>query len=68
MKEENFEEKLVELENIVKNLESGELNLDDSIKKFEQGVELYKNCQGLLDNAEKKIKVLTDSLKEEDLE
>jgi exodeoxyribonuclease VII small subunit len=66
MKEQNFEVKLNELEGIVKNLESGDLNLDDSINKFEEGVELYKNCQSLLVKAEKKIQVLTDSLKEED--
>jgi exodeoxyribonuclease VII small subunit len=66
MKEQNFEVKLNELEGIVKNLESGELNLDESITKFEEGVELYKNCQTLLTKAEKKIQILTDSLKEEE--
>lgn len=66
MEDQNFEVKLNELETIVKNLESGNLNLDASIKKFEEGVTLYKNCQDLLAKAEKKVQVLTESLKEEE--
>lgn len=62
----DFEKSLKELEQIVKDLESGNINLDQSIKKFEQGIELYKNCRSTLDKAEKKIKILSDSLKEID--
>jgi exodeoxyribonuclease VII small subunit len=61
-----LEENLKMLELIVKELEDGQNGLDESIKKFEQGVKLYKNCKKLIDNAEKKIKVLTDELQEED--
>jgi len=62
----DFETSLKELEKIVRDLESGEINLDDSIKKFEEGIELYKNCRLTLNSAEKRIKILTDSLKEID--
>jgi exodeoxyribonuclease VII small subunit len=60
----DFEASLKELEKIVRELESGDVNLDESLKKFEQGIELYKNCRSTLENAEKKIKILSDSLKE----
>lgn len=62
----NFEKSLKELEQIVRELESGDVNLDESLKKFEQGIELYKKCRSTLENAEKKIKILSDSLKELD--
>lgn len=62
----NFEKSLKELELIVRELESGDVNLDQSLKKFEQGIELYKKCRSTLENAEKKIKILSDSLKELD--
>ncbi|MBP9674009.1 MAG: exodeoxyribonuclease VII small subunit [Bacteriovoracaceae bacterium] len=64
----NFEEQLNKLEEIVGELESGNLSLDESLKKFEKGMELYKGCKQVLDSAEKKIKVLTESLLEKDLE
>jgi exodeoxyribonuclease VII small subunit len=62
----NFEKSLKELEQIVRELESGEINLDQSLKKFEQGIDLYKKCRSTLEIAEKKIKILSDSLKELD--
>lgn len=63
---QDFESGLKELENLVHALESGELPLNESLQKFERGVELYKNCRVTLDQAEKKIKILSDSLKELD--
>lgn len=62
----DFESSLGELEQIVKELESGEISLDDSLKKFEKGIELYKECRQTLQTAEKKIKMLNDNLKEID--
>ncbi len=62
----NFENSLLDLEKIVRELESGDVSLDDSLKKFEQGIELYKKCRQTLETAEKKIKILSDSLKEID--
>jgi exodeoxyribonuclease VII small subunit len=65
--ERSVEENLKELEALIKKLEAGELPLDDSIEKFSTCVDLYKKCKSHLVQAEKKIKILTDSLKEEDL-
>ncbi|MBT4936502.1 exodeoxyribonuclease VII small subunit, partial [Candidatus Peregrinibacteria bacterium] len=50
---------------IVQELEAGSVDLNVGIKKFEEGVKLYKECKKLLDSAEKKIAVLTDGLKED---
>ncbi|MCI5938933.1 MAG: exodeoxyribonuclease VII small subunit [Bacilli bacterium] len=46
-----FEELLKELEEIVKELESGNLSLDDSIKKYQKGIELSAECQKMLEDA-----------------
>jgi exodeoxyribonuclease VII small subunit len=62
----DFETSLLELEKIVRELESGEVNLDQSLVRFEKGIELYKKCRQTLEGAEKKIKILSDSLKELD--
>lgn len=66
-KKKSFEDSLKELENIVSKLESGELALEKSLEEFEIGTKLYKECKNQLSIAEKKIALLTDSLKEEDL-
>ena len=58
MKEINFEENMENLEKIVAELEKGDLNLDESIKKFEEGMKISKQCNEYLENAEKKITVL----------
>lgn len=57
-----------ELENIVKSLEKDNLNLDESISKFETGMKLAKDCNRKIEEAEKKITILlneNDDLKEE---
>ena len=54
-----FEESMTELEKIVTKLEAGDVTLDDSIELFEEGIKLSKNCQKKLDDAEKKVKLLT---------
>ena len=64
----NFEKELEELEEVVKELESGSLSLEKSIEEFEQGVKIYKNCKSYLSKAEKKIAILTDSLHEKELD
>ena len=73
MKQENdtFEEKIASLEDIVTQLEKGNLNLDDSMAKFEEGMKLSKECSKILDEAEKKITILLEqngSVDEEDFE
>lgn len=54
-----FEQAINELEQIVKQLEKGELSLDDSLKQFEQGIKLARQCQDSLNKAEQKIEFLT---------
>lgn len=53
-----FESSLAELEKIVENLESGELSLEESLKLFENGVRLSRECRERLNEAERKIEVL----------
>ena len=60
MKKINFEENMEKLEKIVTDLEKGELNLDDSVKKFEEGIKLSKECNKILEEAEKKITILLE--------
>lgn len=57
--EPKFEKDLEKLEQIVASLEEGGLPLDDSLKKFEEGVKLAKRCEKALSSAEKKIEILT---------
>ena len=58
--EENksFEKMIEDLEQIAKDLEGGDLTLDDSVKKFEQGMQISKQCSKILEDAEKKISIL----------
>lgn len=60
MAKPNFEENIENLETIVKELEKGDLNLDDSISKFEQGIKIAKECNKMLEDAEKKITILLE--------
>lgn len=59
--ENNFEKSLIELENIIKKLESEEVSLDESIALFEKGVVLSNECRKTLEKAENKIITLTDA-------
>lgn len=60
MEEENlnFEVAIKSLEQIVQELENGDLNLDESVKKFEEGMALSKKCTKILEEAERKITIL----------
>lgn len=71
MNKENFENSMKELETIVTELENGNLNLDESVKKFEEGMKIAKKCNNILEEAEKKITILLEKdgeLKEENFE
>ena len=57
-KEPSFEEAISQLETITRQLESGELSLDDSIKAYEKGMQLKKICQQMLDRAEGRLEYL----------
>jgi exodeoxyribonuclease VII small subunit len=60
-----FEEALEELEDIVGQLESGDLNLKESLEQFSEGVKLIKFCQGELDEAEEKVEMVIKNNKDE---
>ena len=57
-KKGSFEETIKELEKIATELENGDLSLEDSVSKFEEGMKLSKKCNDLLENAEKRITIL----------
>lgn len=58
MNEKNFEKNMENLEKIVAELENGDLNLEQSMKKFEEAIHISKQCNEILENAEKKITIL----------
>ena len=67
----SFEEQMESLEKIVSELEKGDLNLDDSVSKFEEGIKISKECNEILETAEKKISILVNQngeMKEENFE
>lgn len=55
-----YEQAALELESVVNFLESGDLSLEESIKKFERGVSLVRLCNKKLDDIEKRITLLID--------
>jgi exodeoxyribonuclease VII small subunit len=55
----HFEKSITELEELVNQLEKGELSLEDSLKQFEQGINLARQCQTILQQAEQKIEQLS---------
>lgn len=57
-----FEKALEDLEKIVEAMESGELTLDQALKKYEEGVGLVRACQSKLVETEKRIETLTKTL------
>ena len=54
----SFEEAMKGLEQIATELEKGDLNLDQSVAKFEEGMKLSKTCSEILENVEKRISIL----------
>ena len=57
----SFEEAMAELDDLVSQMEDGDLSLDDSLKAFERGVMLPRQCQQALSQAELRVKTLTDA-------
>ena len=57
----SFEESVGRLEEIVRMLENGTATLDESLKLYEEGIALVRACNKQLDNAEKKIRLLTET-------
>lgn len=70
MAKKKIEDCMKELESVVSELESGDESLDKSLELFEKGIKLSKQCQLMLDEAEKKVTVLiadtNGGMKEED--
>ena len=56
----SFEKALEEFETLVTTMEEGELTLEESLKKYERGVELSRICQSALEEAEQRIKILSE--------
>lgn len=61
----DFEESMEKLEKIAKELESDDLSLNDSVKKFEEGMKISQDCKKVLDEAEKKITILIDDTEQD---
>lgn len=62
--EMTFKEASIELEQIVRALESGDLELEDSLERYGRGVELLKSLRARLADAEQKVRVLLDATDE----
>ena len=62
---QGLEQALKDLEQIVVNLEKGDLPLAEAIKQFERGVELTRRCQEVLKEAEQKVQVLSEGMLED---
>ncbi|PJK12838.1 exodeoxyribonuclease VII small subunit [Lysobacteraceae bacterium NML07-0707] len=56
----DFEHALQELEQLVARMESGDMTLEDSLSAYERGVGLYRQCQGALQQAELRVRQLSD--------
>lgn len=61
----DFEKTLAELEELVANLEKGDLSLDESLAGFKQGIELTRQCQSVLDHAQQTVESLTNNDEQE---
>ena len=64
----NLEKSLADLEQLVEELESGDLPLEKAMKKFEEGIKLTRGCQSALKEAEQKVEILLKSAGAESLE
>tara|TARA_B100000989_G_scaffold295608_1_gene277035 strand:+ start:203 stop:445 length:243 start_codon:yes stop_codon:yes gene_type:complete len=56
----DFEGALEKLETLVDDMETGELSLEDSLKAFEEGIKLTRDCQKALKDAEQKVQILLE--------
>lgn len=61
MKDINFESAMERLEGQVKKLESGNMTLDESIAAYEEAIKLIRVCNEKLENAERRVRILTES-------
>ena len=61
----HFEQSLEELEQLVEKMETGEMSLEQSLSAYERGVGLYRQCQQALEQAELRVRMLTDPARPE---
>lgn len=59
MAKEKFEDALEKLEDLVKKMEAGDLPLEESLKSFEEGIKLIRFCQAKLDEAQRRVEMLS---------
>tara|TARA_B100000029_G_scaffold480802_1_gene529188 strand:+ start:336 stop:578 length:243 start_codon:yes stop_codon:yes gene_type:complete len=64
----DFEKTFTELEQLVNQMEKGDLSLEESLQCFEKGMNLTKDCQQALSEAEQKVKILLEKNKKNSLE
>ena len=63
-----FESALEELENLVSSMEAGDLTLESALKQFERGIQLTRQCQKALREAEQKVEILTERAGQAEIE
>ncbi len=64
----HFEQSLEELEQLVEKMETGDLSLEQSLSAYERGVGLYRQCQQALEQAELRVRLLSDPARPETAE
>ena len=67
-KQPSFESSLTDLESLVQQMEQGDISLEDSLKLFEQGITLTRDCQTALKDAEQKVSILLEKTHTADVE
>ena len=60
-KKKSFEDSMAELEQIIEELETGELSLEESIERYERAYKAVKTCRDMLSTAERKIQLLVET-------
>ncbi|MGP1405575.1 exodeoxyribonuclease VII small subunit [Filifactor alocis] len=68
MKKLKYEEKVNRLEKVIKSLQEERLDLEESVKLYEEGLQLYQSCKEELDGMEMKLKIILDGKEETFLE
>lgn len=63
MKKERFEDYLKKVEDIISDMEEGNLDLEESLEKYEKGIKALKKCYEILNSMEKKIELITKAEK-----
>ncbi len=65
LKEIDFESAMIDLESLIDKMEQDDLSLEESLTNFEKGISLLRICHSSLNNAEQRIKILTQGIEED---